>query len=157
MARRFGPPVEAQLRAALGAVGWSTPDVLMLDPIPDASQVQKAVEQARASQWVALLHFNRVQSFDPDGVRVTPELMSLAACVADTGVPMAFVSMGSPYALPQFAQDRPADQAPARLCSYSACDASLRATLRVLMGTMRATGRLPVQLNQPAWSSHAAV
>jgi beta-N-acetylhexosaminidase len=140
MARRFGPPVEAQLRAALEATGWNTADVLMLDPVPDGSQVQKAVEHARTAEWVALLHFNRVLSFDPDGVCVTPELMSLASSIADTDVPLAFVSMGSPYALP------PSSQASARLCSYSTCDASLRATLRVLMGTNEAVGRLPVQL-----------
>ena len=140
MARRFGPPVEAQLRAALGAIGWETPDILMVDPTPDGAQVQKAVEHAQAAQWAALLHFNRVQSEDPDAVLAGQELVSLVDSVADTGVPTAVVSMGSPYALQRSMRRT------ARLCSYSTCDTSLRATLRVLMGATEPAGHLPVQL-----------
>jgi beta-N-acetylhexosaminidase len=141
MARRFGPPVEVQLRAALTAVGWEAAEVLMLDPIPDAAQVEEAREHARAAGWAALLHFNRVQSFDPEAVLMSDELVSLAAEVASTGVPVTAVSMGSPYALPRLTAAR------ARLCSYSTCEASLRATLRILMGEREPVGRLPVHLS----------
>jgi len=140
MARRFGPSVEVQLRAALAAAGWEAADVLMLDPMPDAMQIQEAVEHARAADWAALLHFNRVQSFDPDAVLVDDELVALADRVSDANVPVTVVSMGSPYALSRFARAR------ARLCSYSTCDASVRATLRILKGQADPVGRLPVQL-----------
>lgn len=141
MARRFGPPVEAQLRTALGAIGWGTADVLMLDPAPDATQIREAVAHAQAADWAALLHFNRVQSFDPEAVLIGDELVALTRSVAETGVPVTVASMGSPYALPGFSA------AVARLCSYSTSDASLRATLRVLMGAAEPSGRLPVRLN----------
>ncbi len=140
MARRFGPPVEAEVRAALAAVGWDDVDVLMVDPFPDAEQVRKAVEQARSAGWAALLHFNRVQSFDPESVLTSDDLIRLSEAVADTGTPLAIVSMGSPYALPLFRRST------ARLCSYSTCDASLYATLQVLKGTLQPAGRLPVEL-----------
>jgi beta-N-acetylhexosaminidase len=140
MARRFGPMVEVQLRAALSSIGWQNADVLMLDPSPDHAQIAAARERAEAAGWVALLHFNRVQSFDPDAVQTPDELVRLAALLAEAGVPPIVVSMGSPYALPLFTAAR------ARVCAYSTCDASLRATLEVLMGTARATGVLPVEL-----------
>ncbi|MBV9279755.1 MAG: hypothetical protein JOZ41_06720, partial [Chloroflexi bacterium] len=141
MARRFGPPVEAQVRAALTAAGWDDVDVLMVDPFPDGSQVAKAVEHARSAGWAALLHFNRVQSFDPEAVLTSEELVRLADAVGEAGVPITVVSMGSPYALPRFRR------ATAGLCSYSTCDASLYATVQVLRGAARPTGRLPVALS----------
>jgi beta-N-acetylhexosaminidase len=141
MARRFGPPVEAQVRAGLTAIGWDQADVLMVDPFPDAGQIAKAVEHARAAGWAALLHFNRVQSFDPEAVLTSDELVSLTDAVAATGTPLAIVSMGSPYALPLFRR------AAARLCCYSTCDASLYATLEVLKGTAQPSGHLPVALS----------
>jgi NAD(P)-dependent dehydrogenase (short-subunit alcohol dehydrogenase family) len=72
---------------------------------------------------------------------MSDELVSLAAEVASTGVPVTAVSMGSPYALPRLTAAR------ARLCSYSTCEASLRATLRILMGEREPVGRLPVHLS----------
>jgi hypothetical protein len=81
-----------------------------------------------------------VQSFDPDAVLVDDELVTLADRVSDANVSVTVVSMGSPYALSRF------PRAKARLCSYSTCDASVRATLRVLMGQADPAGRLPVQL-----------
>jgi beta-N-acetylhexosaminidase len=149
MARRFGPAVEVQLRAALMSLGWSHADVLMVDPMPDAGQIQLARERAEAAGWAALLHFNRVQSFDPEAVLASDELARLTEAVVAAGVPTTFVSMGSPYALPRFSA------ATARLCSYSTCDASLQATLRVLSGRAPAPGRLPCTL-EPAASTAAA-
>ena len=58
----------------------------------------------------------------------------------EAGVPLTVISLGSPYVLPRF------EQAQAWLCSYSGCDASLRAVLRVLLGQAPASGRMPVQL-----------
>jgi beta-N-acetylhexosaminidase len=87
-----------------------------------------------------LLHFNRVESFDPDAVLMSDELVALVDEVAATEVPVAAVSMGTPYALSRVRE------AAARLCSYSTCDASLRATLRVLKGESSAPGVLPVEL-----------
>lgn len=138
MARRFGPMVEVQLRAALSSLGWQQADVMMVDPAPDHAQIAAVRERAEAAGWVALLHFNRVQSFDPEAVLTGDELLGLADAVVRAGVPLTAVSMGSPYALPLF------ESATAQVCSYSTCDASLRATLEVLRGTAPARGRLPV-------------
>lgn len=113
----------------------------MVDPFPDAEQVQKAAERARALGWAALLHFNRVQSFDPESVLTSDELIGLSNEVADTGAPLTVVSMGTPYALPLFRRST------ARLCSYSTCDASLYATLQVLKGIRQPVGTLPVELS----------
>jgi beta-N-acetylhexosaminidase len=140
MARRFGPPVEVQLRAALAALGWRQAEVLMVDPTPDAGQIELARERAEAAGWAALLHFNRVQSFDPEAVLADDVLVTLARVVAGAGVPTTVVSMGSPYVLPLFSQ------ASAQLCTYSTCDASLHAVLEVLMQTAPAPGHLPVDL-----------
>jgi beta-N-acetylhexosaminidase len=140
MARRFGQPVELQLRAALEAVGWHDADIMMVDPMPDGAEAEKAVESARAAGWVALLHFNRVESFDPDAVLLSDELATLIDGLVQTGVPVTVASMGTPYALPRVSP------AAAQLCAYSTCDASLRATLRVLTGQAEAPGRLPVDL-----------
>ena len=146
MARRsgFGPPVEVQIRAALHALGWEKADVHMVDPVPDPLEVRKAIEHAESAGWVALLHFNRVQSFDPDAVAVGSELMRLLDAVTERGIPATIVSMGSPYALPDFGANV------AQLCAYSTCDASLRAALRVLKGETTAAGRLPVELRPPS-------
>ncbi|MGH2411417.1 MAG: hypothetical protein ACRDGS_13790, partial [Chloroflexota bacterium] len=141
MARRFDPPVEAQLRAALTAAGWEDVDVLMVDPYPDAHQAAEAAARAQAAGWSALLHFNRVQSFDPEAVVTSDALVGLARAVSATGTPLAVVSMGSPYALPRFTE------ASARLCCYSTCDASLYAAVQVLKGTTGPSGRLPVALS----------
>jgi beta-N-acetylhexosaminidase len=138
MARRFGPMVEVQLRSSLSALGWQQADVMMLDPTPDAAQVASARERAEAAGWSALLHFNRVQSFDPEAVLTSDELATLVGAVAAGGTPISVVSMGTPYALPRF------EAATARLCSYSTCDASLRATLEVLMGNAHPNGTLPI-------------
>jgi len=140
MARRFGPSVEAQLRDALTAIGWAGADVLMLDPAPDDMQAQRALQRAREAGWAALLHFNQVQSFDPNAVLAGEELVSLVARIEGAGVPVSVASMGSPYILPGFRG------ATARLCGYSTCGASLRATLRVLAGVAAAVGRLPTLL-----------
>lgn len=138
MARRFGPMVEVQVRAALSALGWQQADVMMVDPEPDYAQIAAARERAEAAGWVALLHFNRVQSFDPEAVLTSDALLALARAVTEAGVPLTAVSMGSPYALPLFST------ATAQVCSYSTCDASMRATLEVLMGATPAAGHLPV-------------
>lgn len=140
MARRFGPSVREQLLSALAAIGWQNAEVQMLDPTPDAAQAHDAVERARAAGWAALLHFNRVISFDPDAVLASDELASLARVISAAGVPLAVASLGSPYVLPLFGD------AAALLCGYSACDASVRATLRVLMGAEQPRGQLPVDL-----------
>jgi len=140
MARRFGPSVEAQLRAALTSVGWADADVLMLDPTPNDTQTRRAMQRAREAGWTTLLHFNQVQSFDPDAVLVSDELVSLVARIADAGSAVSVASMGSPYILSGF------QGAAARLCAYSTCDASLRATLRVLKGAAEAVGRVPAVL-----------
>jgi beta-N-acetylhexosaminidase len=138
MARRFGPMVEVQVRAALSSLGWQEADVMMVDPAPDHAQIAAARERAEAAGWAALLHFNRVQSFDPEAVLTNNELVALADAVTGAGVPLTVVSLGSPYALPRFRT------ATAQVCGYSTCDASLRATLEVLRGTAPALGRLPV-------------
>ncbi|MDB5056653.1 MAG: beta-glucosidase [Chloroflexi bacterium] len=140
MARRFGPSVDSQLRTALAAIGWENANVLMVDPTPDTSQVRKAVEQARIAHWAALLHFNRVASFDPEAVSASDELADLAATVSAAGVAITVASLGSPYVLPRFAA------ASATLCTYSTCDAALHAVLHVLRGDTRAPGTLPVEL-----------
>jgi beta-N-acetylhexosaminidase len=142
MARRFGPSVDAQLRAALAAVVWDNADVLMVDPTPDTLQVRKAVDQARASGWAALLHFNRVASFDPEAVAASDALAELASAINAAGVPLMVASLGSPYILPRFSA------ASSTLCTYSTCDASLHAILRVLRGDSSALGTLPVVLQQ---------
>jgi len=140
MARRFGPSVEAQLRAALTSIGWADPDVLMLDPTPSDAQTQRAMQRAREAGWTTLLHFNQVQSFDPDAVLVSEELVTLIARIADAGVAVSVASMGSPYILSGF------QGAAARLCGYSTCNASLRAMLRVLSGIAEPVGRVPAVL-----------
>jgi beta-N-acetylhexosaminidase len=140
MARRFGPSVDAQLRSALARIGWENADVLMVDPTPDASQVRKALEQARAARWVALLHFNKVESFDPEAVGVSAELADLAATIAGAEVPVTIVSLGSPYALTRFGS------AAATLCAYSTSDAALSSVLHILRGDTAAHGKLPVSL-----------
>jgi beta-N-acetylhexosaminidase len=140
MARRFGPIVEVQLRAALSSLGWPNADVMMLDPTPDNAQILAARERAEASGWVALIHFNRVQSFDPEAVETADQLVRLATVLAGAGVAPIVVSMGSPYALPLFKSSG------ALVCGYSTCDASLRATLEVLMGRSVASGSVPVEL-----------
>jgi hypothetical protein len=140
MARRFGPIVEVQLRAALSSLGWPNADVMMLDPTPDNAQILAARERAEASGWVALIHFNRVQSFDPEAVETADQLVRLATVLAGAGVAPIVVSMGCPYALPLFKSSG------ALVCGYSTCDASLRATLEVLMGRSVASGSVPVEL-----------
>jgi hypothetical protein len=140
MARRFGPSVDVQLRAALAAIGWEDADVLMVDPTPDASQVRKAVDQARAAHWATLLHFNRVESFDPEAVGATSALADLAASVSGAGVPLVVVSLGSPYVLPRFAS------AATTLCAYSTSTSALLTVLHVLRGDIAAGGTLPVSL-----------
>ena len=138
MARRFGPSVETQMRAALAVVGWDSAQVLMVDPTPDEPQIRKAIREAQTAHWAALLHFNQVASFDPDAVLVSGALVDLARQIGGSGVPLAVASLGSPYVLAPFAG------ASALLCAYSTADASLQATLRVLRGTAEAHGRLPV-------------
>jgi hypothetical protein len=128
------------VRAALAAIGWEGAEVLMVDPTPDATQIRKAVQQAHTAQWAALLHFNQVASFDPEAVLVSDELVDLARQVTSDGVPLAVASMGSPYIL------HPFSAAGALLCSYSTCDASVHALLRVLSGAADARGHLPVSL-----------
>ncbi|HEV3312904.1 MAG TPA: glycoside hydrolase family 3 protein [Chloroflexota bacterium] len=137
MARRFGPSVETQLRSALAAEGRSDVDLLLLNPLPDEAQIREAIEHARAAGWTALLHFNRVESFDPDAVLARDELTDLTDAVAATGTPIVVASMGSPYILPAFTK------ASATLCSYSTSDASVRAMLRVLLGSGQPAGRVP--------------
>lgn len=144
MARRFGAKVEVQVRATLAAMGWHDAEVMMLDPAPDAAQMAEARARASVAGWVALLHFNRVQSFDPEAVATDSELVRLVDSMAGAGVPITVASLGSPYALPLF------EAATARLCGFSTADASLRATLDVLRGHARARGRLPVSLAPPA-------
>ncbi len=129
MARRFGPSVEAQLRTAVAEEGWEDVDIMVLNPYPDTAQIRQALERAREAGWAALLHFNRVESFDPDAVATPEGLVSLAASLGKAGVPLMVASMGSPYILDKFAA------ADARICSYSTCDASVRATVRLLLGT----------------------
>jgi beta-N-acetylhexosaminidase len=138
MARRFGPSVETQLRSALADEGRDDVDILLLNPQPDEAQRAEAIEHARAAGWAALLHFNRVESFDPDAVLARDELSELADSISATGTPLVVVSMGSPYILPAFRS------ASARLCSYSTSDASVQATLRVLLGAEVPAGRVPV-------------
>ena len=138
MARRFGPSVESQLRSALAAEGRPDIDLLLLNPQPDASQIKEALEHAQSAGWAALLHFNRVESFDPDAVLARDELAQLTDAIAATGCPVIVASMGSPYILPAF------DKATATLCSYSTSDASVRAVLRVLIGAGQPAGRVPV-------------
>jgi hypothetical protein len=140
MERRFGPPVEEQLRLALAAVDWSDVEVLMVDPEPDREQIARAVEEGRRAEWAALLHFNRVRSFHPSAVQTGAALFELSRSIAATGVTPLVVSLGSPYVLPGFSG------ASALLCSYSACDVSLQAVLRVLRGELAARGTLPVAI-----------
>jgi beta-N-acetylhexosaminidase len=140
MARRFGQAVDSQLRAALETVGWHNAELLMVDPAPDATQVKAAVEEARSATWTALLHFNRVESFDPDAVAASDALGDLAAAIRDADVPLTVVSLGSPYVLSRF------PTAAAAYCTFSACNASLTAVLRVLQGDAPAPGMLPVSL-----------
>jgi hypothetical protein len=132
--------VETQLRAALSALGWDGVDLLMIDPAPDTAQVHKAIGAARTAGWAALLHFNQVASFDPEAVLASNRLAELARGIASEGIPIAVASLGSPYVL------RPFSGSGALLCSYSTCDASLQAMLRVLSGRAEAPGRLPVSL-----------
>jgi beta-N-acetylhexosaminidase len=140
MDRWFGPSSEEQLQAILANAGWAKADVMMVDSAPGDSQIDEARRRAQASGGAALLHFNRVQSFDPSAVATGSRLVKLAEELAGAGVPPTVVSLGSPYALPLFRT------ASATLCSYSTCDASLRATLDVLMGRIPAGGKLPVEL-----------
>jgi hypothetical protein len=116
----------------------------MLDPQPDSAEAQKAEAAARLAGWAALLHFNRVESFDPDAVVMSDQLVALMDRVAMTGMPVVTVSMGTPYALSRMRDTS------AQICSYSTCDASLRATLRVLKGEVSAPGVLPVELKPVA-------
>jgi hypothetical protein len=116
----------------------------MLDPQPDSAEAQKAEAAARLAGWAALLHFNRVESFDPDAVVMSDQLVALMDRVAMTGVPVVTVSMGTPYALSRMRDTS------AQICSYSTSDASLRATLRVLKGEVSAPGVLPVELKPVA-------
>lgn len=144
MARRFGPSVEAQLRSALAAVGREDVDLLVVNPLPDVGQIEQAVERAKTAGWAALLHFNRVESFDPDAVATRTELVALAEAIVEAGVPLTVVSLGSPYILPGFYR------ADTRMCSYSTSDASVRATLEVLLGQREAQGKLPVTIRDLA-------
>jgi nucleotide-binding universal stress UspA family protein len=140
MARRFGQSVDAQLRTALDALGWKDAEVLMVDPVPDTTQIRMAVDRARAAGWAALLHFNRVESFDPEAVSASDALADLAAAAGAAGIPVTVVSLGSPYVLSRFTT------AASTYCTYSSCNAALNAILRVLRGDAAAPGSLPVAL-----------
>ena len=143
MDRWFGPTSEEQLRAVLASVGWEQAEVMMLDAALHGTQINAARKRAQAARWAALLHFNRVQSFDPAAVATGGGLVALADEVAAAGVPLTVVSLGSPYALPLF------QNSVAKICTYSTCDASLQATLEVLMGSSPARGHMPVELDTP--------
>src|SRR5579884_223302 len=77
MARRFGPSVESQVRAALESEGLGDLEVMVLNPLPDPAEVNSALARAQEAGRVTLLHFNRVESFDPEAVGVSEELVSL--------------------------------------------------------------------------------
>jgi antitoxin component of RelBE/YafQ-DinJ toxin-antitoxin module len=91
-----------------------------------------------------LLHVNLVTAYNPQGVLSSDALAMLARLISQDGVPLSVTSLGSPYVLPRF------EGAQALLCSYSACDAAVQATLRVLLGQAATRGRLPVELLSPA-------
>ena len=115
MARRFGPSVEAQLQG--GTRGRRKERRRSADP-QSASRCRSdraCGGRATAAGWAALLHFNRVESFDPDAVATRTELVALAEAMVDAGVPVTVVSMGSPYVLPGFHR------------AMSACAATVRA------------------------------
>jgi beta-N-acetylhexosaminidase len=133
---------ESRLREALAVEGWQSCDLLMIDAVPTRNQIEEAVVRARQAGTVTLLHFNGVNSYDPNAVGASTELVSLANAAIDTGATLQVVSLGSPYTLIRF------PRAGARLCSYSTCAASVRAVVRVLMGRAMAPGRLPVELDE---------
>jgi hypothetical protein len=112
----------------------------MVDPTPDPAQARQALHAAQEAGAAALLHFNQVASFDPEAVLVSEELVGLARQIGDAGTRLTVASLGSPYVLPWFSTPD------ATVCSYSTCDASVRALLRVLAGAAGAPGRLPVTL-----------
>lgn len=140
MSDYFGQSVEVRLRAALADIAWGEINLFMLRAEPDNAQMQAALARAHSAGWVALLDFNRVQSFHPAAVRTSDALVSLVRHIANFGIPTTIVSMGSPYAVSRY------DGTMARLCCYGASPASIRAALAVLMGRASAPGRLPVTL-----------
>jgi beta-N-acetylhexosaminidase len=134
--------VEPRLRAALASEGWDGVDLLMIDATPNPGQIEETLARANQADWITLLHFNGVMSYDPTAVGASEELVALADAIIDTGADLSVVSLGSPYVLSRF------PRAGTRLCSFSTCAASVRAVVRVLMGTATSPGRLPVQLEE---------
>lgn len=100
---------------------------------PSGEEIAAAVAASAGHEAVVVL--TQSGGFAPSAAQ-----QALVAALADGGVPVAQVSVRNPY---DVASTAPTEAA---LAAYGYADASLRATARVLMGTVNPVGQLPVTI-----------
>ncbi|MGW0575505.1 glycoside hydrolase family 3 protein [Streptomyces sp. NPDC002920] len=126
-----GPPTGV-LAAALTGLGF-TATALSTGTEPSATAIEQAVRAAGAADAVVVTTYN-VTSASPQ--------RQLVEQLTATGRPVVAVAVRNPYDVAQLPSVR------ACLAAYSWTDVELRAAARVIAGTARPRGRLPVPVRR---------
>ncbi|MFF3134124.1 glycoside hydrolase family 3 protein [Streptomyces mirabilis] len=126
-----GPPTTV-LAIALTELGF-TATALSTGTAPSAASIDNAVAAARGVDAVVVGTYN---------VTATGSQKTLVERLAATGVPVVAIAIRNPYDVAQLPDVR------AYLATYSWTDVELRAAARVIAGSARPRGRLPVEVQR---------
>ncbi len=133
--RDVGSTFAAAIRSAA-----DTLRTLRLWPASGPASFDSVRVEAAAASAVIFLAASQPTAWKPDAVVIPAPIAALIDSLAAGGMPVAAVSLGSPYVLAQI------PRVPAFLAAWSETDAIERALARAVLGVAPITGKLPVTL-----------
>lgn len=117
-------------------------DVLPISEDPTQAEIEKVKEISGEYDVVIYAAFVRVMSYKEHSGTIPPSQIELIHYLNEQLQQSVFIIFGSPYVL------RKLNRLNNSICTYSDCEYSIDASLKVLFGSMQAQGKLPVNINE---------
>jgi len=96
---------------------------------------------AKSYPLIIIALFTRVRCYHEDSIYIAPKYKSLIQNILNLKKKTVIINYGNPYACKYFSD------ADILMCTYSDCNASIKASVDILFGEKKASGRLPVKIS----------
>jgi len=117
-------------------------DFMVIDENPDKRETEKLIKISADYESVIFATFVRVISYKEGSGNIPEAQARLIGILNESVNKPVFIIFGSPYTLRRLPELRNC------IVTYSDCEYSIDSALKILFGKMKATGKLPVEINK---------
>lgn len=117
-------------------------EMITVEEEPTAEEINEIMKSAGSYDNIIFVSFVRILSYKQGSGKMPKQQKKLVHLLYSTGKNISTVIVGNPYVVKELPDTGNT------ICAYSDCMYSLDAAVDILYGSLKATGRLPVTINE---------